>query len=90
MGRSGRLSLGRFGASMPVTSPAVQEPPFHYRDAELLSVAYETDAEPVATCPVRLRGNGQSCQGGNLSAGPEKTTTSHCILLRFHNLVPFL
>jgi acetoacetate decarboxylase len=30
---------------MPVTSPAVQEPPFHYRDAELLTVAYETDPE---------------------------------------------
>ena len=41
---TGRLTKDRFGASMPVDAPYYQAPPFYYRDAQSLSVSYETDA----------------------------------------------
>lgn len=44
----GRLSIDRFGASMPVDAPYYQSPPFYYRDARGLSVAWETDPDAAA------------------------------------------
>ena len=45
----GLLSKERFGSSMPVDAPYYQSPPFYYRDARALSVAYETDADSAAS-----------------------------------------
>jgi acetoacetate decarboxylase len=45
---SGRLTKDRFGASMPVDAPYYQSPPFYYRDARSLTIAYETDADAAA------------------------------------------
>ncbi len=45
---SGRLAPGDFGASMPVDAPYYQSPPFYYRDARALTVAYETDTDAAA------------------------------------------
>jgi len=45
MARQGRLTLDRYGPSMPVTGPAVQKPPFYYRNMEMMFVSYRTDAE---------------------------------------------
>jgi acetoacetate decarboxylase len=45
---SGRLVPGRFGASMPVDAPYYQSPPFYYKDAQALTIAYETDPESAA------------------------------------------
>lgn len=45
MGKHGQLTMNDFGASMPVTAPAVQSPPFYYRNMELLIVTYRTDEE---------------------------------------------
>ena len=36
----GRLGKGRLGASMPVDAPYYQSPPFYYRDAVSMSIAY--------------------------------------------------
>jgi acetoacetate decarboxylase len=44
----GRLGKGRIGASIPVDAPYYQSPPFYYRDAVSMSIAYETDAEAAA------------------------------------------
>jgi acetoacetate decarboxylase len=46
--RKGLLSKERFGSSMPVDAPYYQSPPFYYRDARALSVAFETDADSAA------------------------------------------
>jgi acetoacetate decarboxylase len=46
--RKGLLGKDRFGASMPVDAPYYQSPPFYYRDARALSVAFETDADRAA------------------------------------------
>lgn len=45
MALQGRLGKKQFGTSMPVTAPAVQDPPFYYRKMELLVVDYTTDQE---------------------------------------------
>lgn len=45
MGKAGRLTMDRFGATMPVQAPAVQAPPFWYRNMEMLIVQYRTDEE---------------------------------------------
>ena len=41
----GQLTRERFGFSMPVDAPLYPPPPWHYRDADFLTVAYETDPE---------------------------------------------
>ena len=48
MERPGRLSRGSFGYSMPVDAPLYPKPPIYYRDAEAISVAYETDGDAAA------------------------------------------
>jgi len=45
MARYGQLTVDRYGATMPVTGPAVQKPPFYYRDMEMLFVTYRTDED---------------------------------------------
>jgi acetoacetate decarboxylase len=45
MGKMGKLTADQFGASMPVTAPATQSPPFYYRNMELMIVTYKTDPE---------------------------------------------
>ncbi len=45
MARQGQLTKSRFGPSMPVTAPAVQSPPFYYRNMEMIIVEYRTDEE---------------------------------------------
>jgi len=44
----GGLVPGGSGLSMPVDAPYYQSPPFYYRDARALTVAYETDPEAAA------------------------------------------
>lgn len=45
MAKYGQLTKTRFGPSMPVTAPAVQSPPFYYRNMEMILVEYHTDEE---------------------------------------------
>lgn len=45
MAQQGRLSLQRCGYAMPADAPAYQRPPFYYRGARSIAVAFETDAE---------------------------------------------
>jgi acetoacetate decarboxylase len=45
MAKYGRLKKSSFGPSMPVTAPAVQAPPFYYRNMEMIIVEYRTDEE---------------------------------------------
>jgi acetoacetate decarboxylase len=45
MAKYGQLTESQFGFSMPVTSPAVQSPPFYYRNMEMIIVEYRTDEE---------------------------------------------
>jgi len=45
MAKHGLLKKSQFGPSMPVTAPAVQAPPFYYRNMELIIVDYRTDEE---------------------------------------------
>jgi len=45
MAKQGLLKKNQFGPSMPVTAPAVQSPPFYYRNMEMIIVAYRTDEE---------------------------------------------
>ncbi|NQV21407.1 MAG: acetoacetate decarboxylase family protein [Rhodospirillales bacterium] len=47
MGRMGRLTLDKFGATMPVTAPAIQESPFWYRGVTMMFVQYRTDEEAL-------------------------------------------
>ena len=42
---TGRLTLDQFGATMPVTGPAVQKPPFYYRDMLMMFMTYRTDED---------------------------------------------
>lgn len=44
----GQLGAARLGASMPVDAPYYQAPPFYFRDAQAMTIAYETDAEAAA------------------------------------------
>ena len=43
MAKYGQLKKSQFGPSMPVTAPAVQSPPFYYRNMEMIIVEYRTD-----------------------------------------------
>lgn len=45
MGKMGKLTADQFGASMPVTGPAVQSPPFYYRNMEMMVITYKTNPE---------------------------------------------
>lgn len=45
MAKYGQLTKSRFGPSMPVNAPAVQAPPFYYRNMEMIIVDYETNGE---------------------------------------------
>ena len=45
MAKYGQLKKSQFGPSMPVTAPAVQSPPFYYRNMEMIIVEYRTDEE---------------------------------------------
>jgi acetoacetate decarboxylase len=53
----GRLTLDRLGYSMPPDAPAFQAPPYHYRNAQAISVKFETDpgsALDVLPAPLEL------------------------------------
>ena len=45
MAKYGQLTKSQFGPSMPVTAPAVQSPPFYYRNMEMIIVDYQTDED---------------------------------------------
>src|SRR5271155_1273703 len=45
MAQIGRLTLDKMGYSMPVDAPAYQAPPFHYRNARVISIKFETDLD---------------------------------------------
>jgi acetoacetate decarboxylase len=58
LARKGRLTLDRLGYSMPSDAPAFQAPPYHYRNAEALSIRFETDPEAAVEIlpePLELR-----------------------------------
>ena len=42
---TGRLTLDKMGYSMPVDAPAYPAPPYHYRNAQAISITFETDLE---------------------------------------------
>jgi len=53
----GRLTLDRLGYSMPPDAPAFQAPPYHYRNAQAISIKFETDPESaldVLPAPLEL------------------------------------
>jgi acetoacetate decarboxylase len=53
----GRLTLDRLGYSMPSDAPAFQAPPYHYRNAQAISIKFETDPEAaldVLPAPLEL------------------------------------
>jgi acetoacetate decarboxylase len=53
----GRLTLDRLGYSMPTDAPAFQAPPYHYRNAQAISIKFETDPESaldVLPAPLEL------------------------------------
>ena len=41
----GRMTLDRLGYSMPPDAPAYPAPPYHYRNAQAISIKFETDPE---------------------------------------------
>ena len=45
MAKHGQLKKSQYGFTMPVTAPAVQSPPFYYRNMEMIIVEYRTDEE---------------------------------------------
>jgi acetoacetate decarboxylase len=45
MSARGRLTLEKLGYSMPPDAPAFQAPPYHYRNAQAVSIKFETDPE---------------------------------------------
>ena len=45
MAKYGQLKKSRYGFTMPVTAPAVQSPPFYYRNMEMIIVEYRTAEE---------------------------------------------
>ncbi len=47
MGRMGRLTQDNFGATMPVTAPAIQDSPFWYRGVDMMFVMYRTDEDAI-------------------------------------------
>jgi len=48
METAGRLTREKFGYSMPVDAPLYPKPPIHYRNAESISVVFETASEAAA------------------------------------------
>ena len=57
MAMKGRLTLDRLGYSMPPDAPAFQAPPYHYRNAQAISIKFETDPESaldVLPAPLEL------------------------------------
>jgi acetoacetate decarboxylase len=53
----GRLTLSGLGYSMPSDAPAFQAPPYHYRNAQAISIKFETDPESaldVLPAPLEL------------------------------------
>lgn len=55
MGQRGSLNLETLGYSMPSDAPAYQRPPFYYRGARSIAVAFETDPDSaVAALPAPL------------------------------------
>ncbi len=57
MALKGRLTLDRLGYSMPSHAPAFQAPPYHYRNAQAISIKFETDPESgldVLPAPLEL------------------------------------
>ena len=57
MALNGRLTLDRLGYSMPSDAPAFQAPPYHYRNAQAISIKFETDPESaldVLPAPLEL------------------------------------
>jgi acetoacetate decarboxylase len=54
----GRLTLDKLGYSMPSDAPAFPAPPYHYRNAQAVSIKFETDPEAaleVLPEPLELR-----------------------------------
>ncbi len=52
---SGQIAAERFAFSMPVDAPLYPPPPWHYTDAEFVTVSYETDeAAARAVLPAAL------------------------------------
>jgi acetoacetate decarboxylase len=54
----GRLTLDKLGYAMPPDAPAFQAPPYHYRDAQSLSIKFETNADAaleLLPAPLTLR-----------------------------------
>ena len=48
MAKQGRLNLANCGYAMPVDAPAYHKPPFYYRGAKSIAVAFETDPDAAA------------------------------------------
>jgi acetoacetate decarboxylase len=48
MPRQGKLTLANGGFAMPADAPAYQRPPFYYRGARSIAVAFETDPDAAA------------------------------------------
>ena len=69
---SGRLSPENFGFVMPVSSPPIDRPPYHFRNMESMTFVYETPAEAAAAILP---------QGLML---PEKTSSAFVTFHRFH------
>jgi acetoacetate decarboxylase len=54
----GRLTLDKLGYAMPPDAPAFQAPPYHYRNAQAISIKFETDADTaleILPAPLTLR-----------------------------------
>jgi acetoacetate decarboxylase len=45
MGERGRLTVETLGYSMPSDAPAYQAPPYHYRNAQAVSIKFETSPD---------------------------------------------
>jgi acetoacetate decarboxylase len=55
MAKQGRLNLERCGYAMPADAPAYHRPPFYYRGARSIAIAFETDADAaLEVLPVPL------------------------------------
>ena len=58
MASKGRLTLDKLGYSMPPDAPAFPAPPYHYRNAQAVSIRFETDPEAALEIlpePLELR-----------------------------------
>ncbi len=66
MSARGRLTLEKLGYSMPADAPAFQAPPYHYRNAQAVSIKFETDRDAaLEVLPAPLELIEPAC--GNLS-----------------------